>query len=46
MLDGHMYLADVIAALVDCLDEEFLDEHVAVDDVLDSRDGCIDGTVA
>ena len=46
MFDCHVDFTYIIAALVDGLNEEFFDEHVAVDDVLDSGDGCVDGTVA
>ena len=46
MLDSHVHFAHIVAPLVDCLDEKFLEEHFAMDDVFDCRESGVDRAVA
>ena len=46
IFDGHMYLADIVASLIDGLDKELLKEHFAAYDEFDGVDGCIYRAVA
>ncbi len=42
----HMHLSDIIRALVDCLYKELLNKHLAMDNLLDGSNGCVDRAVA